>query len=143
MPMTDHHELTRNIYQKQHERISSDRDAAGRIFGMYETSTFGMPADWFAGKEVIDLGCGNIGALMTRLRALGAAKCYGIDIGTEWIRPLETILLNNGFTRNQFEIRSGSVVEIPYGDKLFDFTAINGVLIHLANMAEIEKGFME
>jgi len=141
--MTDHHVATRNIYQKQHERISSDHDAAGRIFGMYEANTFGMPRDWFAGKEVIDVGCGNIGALMARLHALGAAKCYGIDIGSDWIQPLQAILLKNGLGPDEFEIKPGSVLEIPYDDKRFEFTAINGVLIHLANMDEIAKGFME
>jgi SAM-dependent methyltransferase len=141
--MTGHHELTRNIYQKQHERISSDEDAAGRIFGMYETSTMGMPPQWFSGKEAIDVGCGNIGALISRLRALGVKKCFGIDVGTDWIRPLETILLRNGFERSQFDLRTGSVLAIPFADDTFDFTAINGVLIHLADMSEIEKGFME
>jgi SAM-dependent methyltransferase len=35
------------------------------------------------------------------------------------------------------------VTEIPYGEGSFDFVAVNGVLIHLENMGEIKKGFMD
>jgi len=141
--MSNHDKKTRSIYQKQHERISGNEDAFSRISGMYKESTLGMGVDWFKGKRAIDVGCGNIGAMIIRLLQLGVIKCSGVDIDSDWIKPLSENIKRAGFKESEFELKTGSVTEIPYQDKSFDFVSVNGVLIHLENMDEIEKGFMD
>jgi ubiquinone/menaquinone biosynthesis C-methylase UbiE len=141
--MTTHDEITRDIYQKQHERISGDTQAQGRIDGMYSSESFGVDATWFEGKSAVDIGCGNIGALLARFKALGVSRITGIDIGTEWIESLRGALAGRGLNPSTFELRTGSVTEVPYPDATFDFVAINGVLIHLENMQAVRKGFEE
>src|SRR4051812_36780748 len=134
--MNNHDERTREIYQKQHERISADDSASGRIYGMYDNSTFGLDAGWFKDKEAIDIGCGNIGAMVLRLIDLGVANCRGVDIDTEWIPPLTKNLLDRGIPRSKFLLETGSVTKTKYEDDSFDFVSVNGVLIHLENMDE-------
>lgn len=137
------HEKTRKIYEAQHERISNDQNAFDRNLSMYSDKSFGMDAAWFSGKNVLDAGCGNIGAAMIRFADLGAEKVYGCDLGSEWIPKLSKNLKIAGLSEGKFQLDAGSVVELPYSDDKFDYVSINGVLIHLADMNEIEKGFAE
>lgn len=141
--MSDHDQKTRKIYQKQHERISENKDAFDRIGGMYDSNTFGMTKSWFDGKSAIDVGCGNIGAMIIRLLNLGCADVTGVDIDSDWIYPLSKNIQSAGFSEELFHLKQGSVTSIPYDDGSFDFVAVNGVLIHLENMEEIKKGFID
>jgi ubiquinone/menaquinone biosynthesis C-methylase UbiE len=142
-PLSTHHEITRKIYEKQHERIAADKDALNRIQEMYTENTFGIASEWFEGKEAIDVGCGNVGAIIGRLSRLGVKKVYAIDVGVDWIDKLKTSLTDQSVPRDRYELKPGSVVEIPYADGRFDFVAINGVLIHLRDMGEVMRGFRE
>jgi ubiquinone/menaquinone biosynthesis C-methylase UbiE len=141
--MSRHDELTRSIYQKQHERISGNDAAADRIFGMYDKNSFGLDPDWFKGKQTIDIGCGNIGSMIVRLINLGVGKCWGADIDSEWIEPLAMNLRARGIADSKFQLETGSVTKIQYDTGSFDFVSVNGVLIHLENMDEIVRGFRE
>ncbi len=141
--MHNHDEKTRSIYQKQHERISSDQEAFNRISGMYTNYAMGMSEEWFKGKSAIDIGCGNVGALIIRLLELGVNKCTAVDIGSEWIEPLAENIAKAGFGKEKIELKSGSVTKVPYASHSFDFVSVNGVLIHLENMNQIEAGFMD
>jgi len=141
--MSSHDKNTRSIYQKQHERISGNKDAFSRISGMYKENTLGMTADWFKGKRAVDIGCGNIGAMMIRLLELGVIYCTGVDIDSDWIKPLSENIERAGFHEGRFELKTGSVTNVPFEDESFDFVSVNGVLIHLENLDEIEKGFMD
>lgn len=137
--MSTLHEKTRAIYKKQHERISNNENAFSRIKNMYTDETFSLPKDWFKGKAAIDIGCGNVGALPIYLMQNGISKFYGVDIGNEWMDGLAQNISEYG----EFELKEGSVLDIPYNDNSFDFVSINGVLIHLANLDEVNKGFNE
>lgn len=137
----DHAIKTRDIYQAQHELISADVDAFDRINGMYDSTTFGLDADWFKGKTALDAGCGNIGSLIIKLHRLGAAMVTGADIGTEWIAPLAENLGKEGLPESAYTLKAGNILDLPFPDDSFDFVAINGVLIHLETMDDIVKGF--
>ncbi len=141
--MSKHDQDTRAIYQKQHERISSNKSAFDRIGGMYDSNTFGMSSGWFDGKSAIDIGCGNIGTMIIRLLKLGCTNVTGVDIDSDWIKPLSENIKSEGFDEELFHLKKGSVISIPYDDSSFDFVAVNGVLIHLENLEEIYKGFMD
>jgi ubiquinone/menaquinone biosynthesis C-methylase UbiE len=141
--MTNLHKQTRDIYQAQHERISNDPAAFQRNLSMYNPETFGVDEAWFKGKEVLDAGCGNVGAVLIRFAELGAKKLYGCDVGSDFIAKLTENMLRAGIDESRFELKSGSVTTLPYEDNRFDYVSINGVLIHLADMEEIEKGFAE
>ncbi len=143
MSQSQHHRKTRRIYEKQHARICADADARQRIDGMYESATMGLPREWFKGKDALDAGCGNIGSLIRRLSRLGAERVYGIDVGNGWIEKLQASLKRAGVPSRCFELRPGSILDIPFPTGRFDFVAINGVLIHLRNTAEILHGFRE
>lgn len=137
------HEKTRDIYEKQHKRIADDDSVFTRIARSYTAEKFGIDPAWFKGKVALDGGCGNIGALIVKLAELGCSKVHACDIGTSWIPILTEHLKNKGVPESQFELRDGNVVALPYEDEQFDFVAINGVLVHLKDMEEIERGFVE
>jgi len=137
------HERTRVVYEKQHDRIAKDDDAFNRISGLYSASGFNLKPKWFKNKKALDAGCGNFGALMVKLAQLGVSKVYGIDLGYSWIKKLKLSLTRHKIKPSQYELKSGSVLNIPYKNGYFDFVSINGVLTHLANMSEIIRGFSE
>ncbi len=136
-------ETTRKIYEAQHARRVADPAAFDRIWDQYRTNTFGLPESWFAGKRVLDIGCGNVGALMMRFIALGAAETCGVDIGEDWMPLLKDSLERHGYSTDSVELRAGSTLRLPLEDESFDFVSIDGVLIHLADMTEVEQGFVE
>lgn len=137
------HEKTRKIYEKQHQRIAGDDTVFNRISTSYSAEKFHIDAKWFVGKTVLDAGCGNFGALIVRLAELGCRKIHACDIGTDWIPKLADNLKKRGVPESQFELRDGNVLNLPYEDESFDFVAVNGVLVHLKDMNEIESGFVE
>lgn len=137
----DHETKTRKIYEAQHRRISGDKDATSRIVGQYDNTSFTVDPDWFKGKIGLDAGCGNIGGMIQKLHRLGMAKVTGIDLGSDWINLLSKNLTNAGMPAESYELKPGSVLDIPYPDESFDFVSINGVLIHLETMEDVAKGF--
>lgn len=138
-----HHEKTRKIYEAQHDRLVADQTAFKRINSLVESNCFGVEEAWFKGKTAIDVGCGNVGALLLRFEKLGVDKMVGIDIGEGWINKLRSVLISNGISEEKFTLAKGSALDIPFKDKSFDFVAINGVLIHLQDIAEVLRGFNE
>ena len=110
---------------------------------MYDDAFFGLNKNWFKNKKVIDVGCGNVGALIIRLHQLESMQIFGIDLDVDWINSLENNLKKNNVELNNIVLKSGSVLDIPIEENYFDFTAINGVLIHLETLEDIKRGFSE
>jgi ubiquinone/menaquinone biosynthesis C-methylase UbiE len=137
------HAKTRKIYEKQHQRIAGDDTVFNRISRSYSAEKLRVDPKWFVGKTALDAGCGNFGALIVRLAELSCKKIYACDIGTDWIPKLAENLKSKGLSESQFELKAGNVVDLPYEDNSIDFVAINGVLVHLKDMDEIERGFAE
>ena len=60
------------------------------------------------------------------------------------MEPLKAIVKKHAPEKANVVIpSSGNLLELPYEDNYFDYTAVNGVLIHLANMDELKSGFKE
>lgn len=136
--MNDHHTETRAIYHAQHLRLANDAAARARIHAMYTPAYFGID---FRGMKVLDVGCGDMAVLLIRLAQMGAKELYGVDIGYDWIDSAKTELARENLKADF--LGPGNVLGLPWPDKHFDFVACNGVLLHLANMSEVERGFAE
>lgn len=135
--------LTRKIYLKQHKRISENKEAFNRIYGIYTDQNYGLSNNWFKNKIALDVGCGNFGALIVRLSKLKCKKIYACDLGKKWINPLKKSLTERNINLNNIEMRPGNVLKLKYKKNYFDFVAVNGVLPHLKNKQEIKRGFAE
>ena len=135
--------LTRKIYLKQHRRISKNKKAFNRIFSIYSDQSYGLGEKWFKNKITLDAGCGNFGALTLRLSKLGSKKIYACDLGKKWIKPMKKSLISRGVKLNNIEFKPGDILNLKYKKNFFDFVAVNGVLPHLKNKREIQKGFSE
>lgn len=141
--MDDHSEETRRIYQAQHERIANDPRAMKRFVGMFNEDYFGLPKGFFAGKSMLDAGCGNTAKLLTAFYRMGASDLYGCDLGTEFIEASRASLERQGISRDAIRFKSGSVVSLPYDDNSFDFVCCHGVLLHLNSFDEVRTAFNE
>lgn len=141
--MSDLHSKTRDIYQKQHERITSNADIDAEQMGRYYESYFKLEPGWFNGKLALDAGCGNIGSLIRMLVNVGASCVYGVDIGESWIPLLRDVLRKNKIEDSKVILDTGNVLDLKFEDSFFDFVSCNGVLIHLGSMGEVEKAFSE
>jgi SAM-dependent methyltransferase len=78
-----------------------------------------------------------------RLIALGAEKVTGLDLGDEWIPHFRQSLEKRGFGSANVECIPGSLLQMPVPDHSYDFVSVDGVLIHLADMDSVKKGFDE
>jgi len=135
--------LTRKIYLKQHKRISKNKNAFNRIYGIYSDQSYGLGEKWFKNKICLDAGCGNFGALTVRLSKLGCKKIYACDLGKKWIDPMKRSLIERGIKLKNIDFNAGDILKLKYKKNFFDFVAVNGVLPHLKNIKEIQKGFAE
>ncbi len=134
---------TRNLYLKQHSRISKNDKTFDRIYGIYEDQNYGLEDNWFKNKIVLDAGCGNFGALTVRLSKLKCSEIYAFDIGKDWINQMKKSLKKRKVSLNNIFLEDGDILNIKYKKNFFDFVAVNGVLPHLKNKKEIQKGFTE
>jgi ubiquinone/menaquinone biosynthesis C-methylase UbiE len=136
-------ELTRSVYDTQHEIVAADEVAFRRLYDMYANAAIPIPAEWFEGKVALDAGCGNAGPFISWLFDQGIKTVYGVDLGDTWMEKLHANLERRGIDRSRLLLKPGNVRDIPYPDETFDFVTINGVLIHLNNMDEIREAFRE
>ena len=134
---------TRKLYLRQHKRISDDNKTFNRIYGIYSNQNYGLGNDWFKNKIVLDLGCGNFGALLIRLSKLKCKKIYACDLGQKWIKPLKKNLSKRGVSLKNIEMAPGDHLKLKYKKNFFDFVASNGVLTQLKNKKEIQKAFAQ
>lgn len=139
--MTDVHDKTRAIYHAQHDRLRSDEAARKRIHSMYTEEYFGLGPNWFRGKRAADIGCGNTAVLAIRLASFGAAHVTLGDLGDAWMPAAREEMRREKIDESRFVMREGNVLRLVLPQSSFDFVACNGVLCHLANIAEVEEGF--
>lgn len=111
-------DMTDEIYFDQSYAYTKER---------FEKSGFD-PKEIFAGKIVLDAGCGS-GKFSAALARFGAKKVFGIDIGEKGL----------DFARKQskkvpygdrIEYRYGSTFDIPFADESLDVVWSNGVIHH-------------
>ncbi len=91
----------------------------GHVFGR-----FGLPRDFFKGKSVVDIGCGNgrIGRLIAPL----CASYAGVDLS-------EAVYSFPDYTARppHFSLTQASATDLPFVDGLADVTLCWGVLHHV------------
>ena len=108
----DYKSLTRNLYLKQHKRISKNKIAFDRIYSIYNDQHYGLGDKWFNDKIVLDAGCGNFGALTVRLSKLSCKKIYACDLGNKWIKPLKKSLKDRKINLKNIEFKSGNILNL-------------------------------
>tara|TARA_B100000965_G_C19600036_1_gene762047 strand:+ start:951 stop:1868 length:918 start_codon:yes stop_codon:yes gene_type:complete len=141
--LNDISDLTRKIYESQHDLYTEDNKSFQRLYDMYENSALPIKKEWFKDKTALDGGCGNAGPFILWLFNKGIKNVYGIDVGSDWIAKLQSSFKKKGIDESKLKLKSGNILEIPYENNFFDFVTINGVLIHLNNVDEIKKAFKE
>ena len=141
--MTEMHNETRKIYHKQHTRIINDETTIERIRNIYPEEYFGLGKNWFKGKSAFDAGCGDMIVLSIRMAEFGCANIKSMDIGKEWMENAASQIKKYNIKNNIINLIDGNVMDIPFEKNSFDFVAINGVLCHVKDRSEVEKGFSE
>jgi SAM-dependent methyltransferase len=115
----------------------SRRDAEGRLTGQhYEhffTSHFGLDREFYAGKKLLDIGCGPRGSLEW---ATTAEERVGLD-------PLAGAYREFGIDEQQMTYVEAPAERIPFEDGYFDVVSSFNSLDHvddlLATIAEIKR----
>jgi SAM-dependent methyltransferase len=144
MTFTETEERTKAIYIEQHKAYVRDPSIFERFYRVAsDPSSYGLEGEYFRGKTVIDVGCGNTAYFQKAMFDLGATHVTCVDIGTGWMPELQSALDGLGVPRSFYTMVSGSAVSLPFPDASFDFVASNGVLMHLESVDAAERAFAE
>lgn len=102
-------------------------------YAYFFTEYFGLSAADYAGKKVLDIGCGPRGSLEW---AVMATERIGLD-------PLADKYLEMGASQHSMTYIQGTAEQIPFPDGYFDLTASFNSLDHTdelsASIAEIKR----
>lgn len=135
---------TKNIYIKQHKNYSVDKSIFKRhLAAAQDLKTYDLPLEFFGNIHVLDAGCGNTGYFQVAMKNLGALKVTCLDIGSEWIPELLSVLSEHSLDSNFAECIPGSTTQLPFPDNTFDLTCSNGVLMHLETVESAEIALKE
>lgn len=97
----------------------------------------GFDPAYFAGKTVVDVGCGS-GRFTLGFAALGAALAVGVDLGGDGLAIGHAAARERRLDAATF-VRA-SVLALPFADASFDFAYCKGVLHHTG---ALERGLDE
>ena len=114
-----------------------------RFINMFSEEYFGLPKGWFAGKSIVDAGCGSTGKVLIALHRMGAVQLHGFDLDTDFMPTAQASMHAHGVPDGAVTLKSGSVLDAPYPDASFDFVCCHGVLLHLNSIEECRRGFAE
>jgi ubiquinone/menaquinone biosynthesis C-methylase UbiE len=131
---------TKQIYVDQHNNYMKDDSIFQRhLKNAVNPRSYNLDPEFFIGKHVLDIGCGNSGYFQVAMHSLGARKITCLDIGTSWQNDLRDILAKHDVPSDFFECVDGNATMLPFSDGTFDFVASNGVLMHLetVDLAEV------
>ena len=92
---------------------------------------WGIDLEWFKGKTCLDAGCGG-GRFVVALAKLGAKKVNGLDLSHDAVAAAKERIKERGL-EGVAEVVQGSVLELPYPDKSFDYVVSSGVIHHTPN----------
>ena len=128
---------TRGLFHTLHSGQAADKKIFDRLVGLLSPEYLRVPKDFFKGKECLDAGCGSNANATFSMLSHGAKKVYAFDldksiltVAPRMLRPYE----------GRYELKTGSVLDIPYADGSFDFVHCAGVLHH---STDIYKGLSE
>lgn len=135
-------ELTREVYHEQHKKIAEDHVSMERFMSMINPEYFGVPEDYFIGKNILDAGCGDTAKLSIKFAKMGA-KVTAFDLGKDFIEVAKNSAKRQGLEPGSIQFLSANVESLPFRDSQFDFVCCHGVLLHLADFSQFEKAFSE
>lgn len=87
---------------------------------------WGIDLNWFKDKVCLDAGCGG-GRFVIAMGKLGAKKVYGVDISERAIEAARQRAKERSLDNVEFV--PGSVLNIPFPDKNFDYVVCSGVIL--------------
>jgi len=91
---------------------------------LLDNTGFGLTADYFKGKCILDAGCGH-GRFVELFADFGAELSVGIDLG----EGVQAALYRNA-GRSNVELVQGNLLKIPFRPGTFDYIWCNGVIHH-------------
>ena len=134
---------TRSVFHALHSEQAVDKKIFDRLVGLLSPAYLQVPKDFFKNKECLDAGCGSNANATFSMLSHGAKKVCAFDldesilaVAPRMLRPYE----------GKYELKTGSVLDIPYADESFDFVHCAGVLHHstdvyagLSELARVTK----
>jgi len=90
-----------------------------------------FPEDMFAGKAVLDMGCGAAGKSLY-YASLGAARVVGVDIVERYEREATELAKKLGYSR-VFNFVCASADRLPFPDNSFDTVIMNDFMEHVSD----------
>lgn len=87
------------------------------------------PEDIFAGKSVLDMGCGASGKSLYYI-SIGAEKVVGVDIVPHYKKEAEDFARELGF-EDRFTFILGDALNLPVADGSFDVVIMNDFMEHI------------
>jgi SAM-dependent methyltransferase len=94
---------------------------------------FGLPDDFMAGKDLLDLGCGY-GGRPVRFSELGAHSVSGVEIDDPLVEAAHAFAASEGVA---LDVRVGSGESIPFPDESFDLVTMYDVMEHVISPREV------
>jgi len=120
---------SRKVFGKIHDNQSNNHNLFKRISTLFDTKYFQVNKDFFKDKVCLDAGCGSSLTGMHNLLSLGAKKVYGLDLNDTIFNGEKNIKKFKG----KYELKTGSILSLPFPDNSFDFVMSVGVLHHTTN----------
>lgn len=99
--------------------------------------TLAIDESYFKSKNMLDCGFGGTGWALELFARAGARKVSGIDLNPRWRELHSQRLAHFGVP---LDLRTGSVLELPFESNSFDYVHCNGVLHHTVDW---KKGISE
>ncbi len=88
------------------------------------------PEEMFAGKDVLDMGCGA-GGKSLYYASLGAKKVTGVDIEPSYAAESAALAKKLGYA-DKFEFVLGNAADLPFADESFDTIIMNDFMEHVS-----------
>ena len=130
-------EDSRALFHELHKSQAKDDFVYSRLVGLLSEEHLEVEKDFFKGKVCLDAGCGsNANASLSMLK-MGCKKVYPMDLD-DTIFEIAPELLKD--FDGSYELKVGSVLDLPFENDFFDFTHCAGVLHHTA---DVKQGIKE
>jgi ubiquinone/menaquinone biosynthesis C-methylase UbiE len=130
-------QVTRGVFDRHHRVQAANSDLYDRLVSLVSPEYFGLPADHFRARTVLDAGCGSNANASFAFLALGAARVHSADLGEAWMDCARARL--EPFAERSV-LDAQDVLLLSYPDASFDFVHCAGVLHHTTDPA---RGFRE
>ena len=123
---------TRHVFDAHHREQAADEHILRRLVSLVSAEYFGLPPGWFAGRTVLDVGCGSNANASLAFLELGAAHVHSVDLGTEWMGVVREVLAPYA---GRSTLGAENVLSLSLDTGRYDFVHCAGVLHHTADPA--------